>query len=82
MILSKPCVQVSSGRSVYTFWTAGPFEIGHPEMLMVGRHSAVVGLPDNHGNGSSGDIYPQIERFTTVDLVHVTRIEQLPVRTA
>lgn len=57
----------------------GTFEIRHPEMLMVGRHSAVVGMlghADNGGGASEG--YPAIDRFTDIDLLHVTRVEQLP----
>ncbi len=55
----------------------GTFEIRHPEMLMVGQHSAVIGITAHGGNGDSWQEYPQIERFTTVDLPHVTRIEEL-----
>jgi hypothetical protein len=58
----------------------GTFEVRHPEMLMVGTHSAVIGVPNGGGNGNSIEVYPEIERFTTVDLVHVTRIEQLPAQ--
>jgi hypothetical protein len=58
----------------------GTFDIRHPEMLMVGQHSAVIGIVEHGGNGDSGQEYPQIDRFTTVDLVHVTRIEQLQSR--
>lgn len=54
------------------------FDIRHPEMLMVTRHSAIVGLQENgHGTASAAE-YPQIERHTVVDLLHITRIEQLP----
>ena len=55
----------------------GTFEIRHPEMLMVGNHSAVIGIVERGGNADSAETYPQIERFTTVDLMHVTRIEDL-----
>jgi hypothetical protein len=58
----------------------GTFDVRHPETLMVGNHSAVIGIPHGRGNGDSVEGYPEIERFTTIDLVHVTRIEQLPAR--
>lgn len=58
----------------------GTFDVRHPEMLMVGNHSAVIGIPDSRGNGDPVEGYPEIERFTTIDLVHVTRVEQLPAR--
>lgn len=61
------------------------FDIRHPEMLMVTRHSAIVGIlrdagQPNGGNGNSGDSYPAIERSTTMDLLHITAIEQLQDR--
>jgi hypothetical protein len=55
----------------------GTFEIRHPEMLMVGHHSAVIGIVERGGNFDAGESYPPIERFTTVDLMHVIRIEDL-----
>ncbi len=55
----------------------GTFDIRHPEMLMVTRHSALVGLPEDAGQeGAQG--YPTLERHTIVDLLHITRYEQLP----
>lgn len=57
------------------------FEIRHPEMLMVTRHSVIVGLLGGGENGNSGGAYPEIERSTTVDLLHVTQMEELPRRT-
>lgn len=53
------------------------FDIRHPEMLMVGRHSATVGVQENGGTEPAGQAYPQIDRFSWVDLLHVTGIEQL-----
>jgi hypothetical protein len=55
----------------------GMFDIRHPEMLMVTRHSAVVGLPGNGGTDSGSEGYPAIERHTALDLLHITRIEQI-----
>ncbi len=58
----------------------GTFDVRHPEMLLVGSHSAVIGIAPRRGNGDAGEGYPQMERFTTIDLVHITRLEQLPAR--
>ena len=58
----------------------GTFEIRHPEMLMVTRHSAIIGIVERQKNGDSGREYPDIERTTRVDLLHVTRIEELQGR--
>ena len=55
----------------------GTFDVRHPEMLMVARHTAVVGL-EGGGQRESHQGYPAIERFTFLDLLHVTRYEQLP----
>jgi len=55
----------------------GTFEIRHPEILMVGLHPAVIGIVEHRGNGDAGERYPRVERFTTVDLMHVTRIEEV-----
>jgi hypothetical protein len=54
----------------------GRFDIRHPEMLMVTRHSAIVGLAENGGQQPSSG-YPAMERHTVVDLLHITRFEQL-----
>ena len=53
------------------------FEIRHPEMLMVTRHWAIVGVLESQEDGNSQGAYPHIERSTTVDLLHVTQIEEL-----
>ena len=58
----------------------GTFDIRHPEMLMVTRHSAIIGIVEKQGNGNSGEEYPDIERTARVDLMHVTRIEELQGR--
>jgi hypothetical protein len=55
----------------------GTFDIRHPEMLMVTRHSAIVGMLETGEDGDSGQRYPSIERATTIDLLHVTRVEEL-----
>jgi hypothetical protein len=59
----------------------GTFEIRHPEMLMVMRHTTVVGSPENGGPAQSPHGYPAIERHTVIDLVHITQLEQLPSQT-
>lgn len=56
------------------------FEIRHPETLMVTRHSVIVGVLGSADNGDSGSTYPDIERSTTVDLLHVTQMEELQRR--
>lgn len=53
------------------------FEVRHPEMLMVTRHAAIVGLPANGSEDVPPGSYPAIERHTMVDLLHITRIEQI-----
>ncbi len=58
----------------------GTFDIRHPETLMVTRHSAIVGIVTIGDNDNSEEEYPQIERSTTVDLLHVTRMEELERR--
>ena len=55
----------------------GKFEIRHPEILIVGLHSAVIGVMEHRGNADAEEKYPRVEHFTTVDLLHVTRIEEL-----
>ena len=55
----------------------GTFDIRHPEMLMVTRHSAVIGMQEDHGAQHERNDYPVIDRYTVVDLLHVTRLEQL-----
>ncbi len=59
---------VSDGRT---------FDIRHPEMLMVGRHTVTVGLQRNGGMQETGSEYPEIDLFAWVDLLHVTGIEHL-----
>jgi hypothetical protein len=56
----------------------GTFDIRHPEMLMVTRHAAVVGMLETGDEGDPDQDYPVIDRYTDIDLLHVTRVEQLP----
>lgn len=46
------------------------YEIYHPDLLLVGKRSAVVGL-----TGAGGT--PFYDRTVKVDLLHVSRIESL-----
>jgi len=55
------------------------YEINHPELLMVSRNSVVIGIAERATQSSNGDEpYPEIDRFATVDLRHVTQAEELP----
>lgn len=56
----------------------GVFNIRHPEMLMVLRHSAVIGVPEGGDESASVRGYPKLETYTNVDLMHITRLEHLP----
>ena len=47
------------------------YEVRHPELVMVGRRSAVVGVSD------SDEQPPFYDRQTTVALVHIVRLEPL-----
>jgi len=46
------------------------YEVRHPDLLLVGKRSATVGLA---GDGSQ----PYYERTVKVDLLHISRIEPL-----
>jgi hypothetical protein len=52
--------------------TGEKFDIRHPDLIMVGRRSAMIGLT-NDPNGTAYD------RSIKVDLLHVVGIEELPV---
>jgi hypothetical protein len=47
------------------------YDIRHPELCMAGRRSAIIGIidPDDHNR--------LFERFVTVDLLHIVRIESI-----
>ena len=47
------------------------YEVHHPELVMVGRTMLAVGFP------SPGDPEPICERFTTVSLLDIMRVEPL-----
>ena len=48
------------------------FEIHHPELLMVGRTSAEIGIP------SRRHVDPTYDRLVSVSLLHVMQMELLP----
>ena len=52
--------------------TGAAYDIRHPDLIMVGRRSAIVGVT----NEASGAVY---DRTIKVDLLHVVGIEELPV---
>jgi hypothetical protein len=45
------------------------YDVGHPEMMMVGRTEVVIGLQSN-----GDDVF---DRFAYCDPVHITRIEPI-----
>ncbi len=45
------------------------YDVRHPETILVGRRAAVLGVPD--------DPHQPAERFVTVALIHVSRLEEL-----
>jgi hypothetical protein len=46
------------------------YEIRHPEMLMPGKRTAIVGIPDD-------PTIPAYDRTITVSLLHVQRLEPM-----
>lgn len=52
--------------------TGATCDIRHPDLIMVGRRSAVIGIT-SEPNGTAYD------RTLKVDLLHVVGIEELPV---
>lgn len=52
--------------------TGATYDVRHPDLIMVGRRSAVIGIT----NEPTGTAY---DRTVKVDLLHVVGIEDLPV---
>ena len=52
------------------------YEIRHPDMLMVGKRSVVIGLPSPFPDD------PYLDHRITVDLIHVVSHEPLPAAPA
>jgi hypothetical protein len=51
--------------------TGATYDIRHPDLIMVGRRSAVIGIAEEPG----GTAY---DRTMKVDLLHVVGVEELP----
>jgi hypothetical protein len=51
--------------------TGATYDIRHPDLIMVGHRSAVIGV----ANEPTGAVY---DRTVKVDLLHVVGIEELP----
>jgi hypothetical protein len=49
------------------------FDVRHPEMVLAGRRSAVIGLP------AANETEPLYDRRITVDLLHISSME--PIQT-
>jgi hypothetical protein len=54
--------------------TGQSYDIHHPELMMVGRHYVIVGLPSKENP-------TQIEQDTRVAIIHLTEIQDLPTST-
>jgi len=52
--------------------TGDRYPIRHPDLIMVGRRTAIIGMTDDPGE-------PGYERTIKVDLLHIVVIEDLPV---
>jgi hypothetical protein len=52
--------------------TGATFDIRHPDLIMVGRRSAIIGITNEPG----GTAY---DHTLKVDLLHVVGVEELPV---
>jgi hypothetical protein len=51
--------------------TGATFDVRHPDLIMVGRRAAIIGIANEPG-GSAFD------RTIKVDLLHIVGIEELP----
>lgn len=51
--------------------TGATYDIPHPDLIMVGQRSAIIGLT----NGPNGSVY---QRTIKVDLLHVVGVQELP----
>ena len=52
--------------------TGATYDIRHPDLIMVGRRSAIVGVTNDPGGAA-------YDRTIKVELLHVVGIEELPV---
>jgi len=51
--------------------TGAAYDIRHPDLIMVGRRAAVIGITNEPGGTA-------FDRTVKVDLLHVVGIEELP----
>lgn len=51
------------------------YDVWHPDLIMVGRRSAVIGIV----NDPSGTMY---DRLFQIDLLHIVGVEDLPPRSS
>ena len=52
------------------------YEVRHPDLIMAGSRSVLIGLPN------PGQADPVYEHYVNVDLVHITRLEPIPLATS
>lgn len=52
----------------------GRYVIQRPELLMVTLSAAVIGIPEDH---RARGRYPLLDRFVVIDLLHITKLEEL-----
>lgn len=52
------------------------YEVRHPEMMHVGRTTAVLFIPP------AGQSYPLFDRYITVALLHIARMERVETTAA
>jgi hypothetical protein len=55
-----------------TLTTGATFDVRHPELFMVGRRSAIIGIAKD----AESRVY---DRTMNVDLLHIVALEDLPV---
>ena len=56
-----------------TLTTGETYDIRHPDLIMVGRRAAILGIPGE----PTGTLF---DRSVKVDLLHIVSIEELPVK--
>jgi len=52
-----------------TLTEGSTYEVRHPELCMVGRRSAIVGIPRPGGSDE------RFDRSVTIDLLHIVKLE-------
>jgi hypothetical protein len=56
-----------------TLTTGETYDIRHPDLILVGRRSAILGIPSEPAR-------ELFDRSIKVDLLHIVAIEDLPVK--